>query len=418
MEQHYTESTIFEVWKNGLAGTLFSEYGTPWRFNDDNSSSAADHLESTSSSKASEVAKSSRHSITSEDIESDGASEIPENDTQTSGHLREMELDPQEDNRHIDPHHSEDTMPHIVSSICHEGNRESDSGHSGDLTSPVVSNTAQDEGESPCHVKTHVGIPDGLRPDIDSLRNPSALLEGLWLGHCWVSSTEESHNLDTRFGLIELTVDTFGETTFTGSVRISNESYRIVGILNTLIESDFLQDIVITREIGGGLEWFRFIGHLEKISGFITGDWYSHHFESNEVQPSPEDKIPTGFSALGPFTFHRMPLDMLQFRYTSQEFDSSPVRSRWNYALSAVHRFAQFRLSNWNYIQQYALERKRFVILASKDYLKSEDVWSFESLTINEQVELEALKRHIPQSYQLELYKGFSQSVRRRNRYL
>ncbi|KAG6828456.1 hypothetical protein H0H92_007865 [Tricholoma furcatifolium] len=239
------------------------------------------------------------------------------------------------------------------------------------------------------------GIQDGYsitdyydfdKPSLDP-NSELAQIEGTWTGHyCrrfgddWVSCILRiSIRLDPQPKIVGKGEDFARAFEFVGLVQ-SRTSYLE---FNFIVDDD---EERTTRTCSG---------RLYKDSNTITAQWQT---TVNGMREDWEQ----------PFSLSRTPPSLLRFRYTPQQFQEDPVRSRWAFACSAALHMAQERLWSRRFLEDRTRERKRYVELTRRDLIVQMGLTPQLPLTSAEKGELEYLREELHPS-EARFYQALSE---------
>ncbi|KAF9000403.1 hypothetical protein BDQ17DRAFT_1327703 [Cyathus striatus] len=171
-----------------------------------------------------------------------------------------------------------------------------------------------------------------------------------------------------------------------GNVEYQRFLLNLSGHYTDLETEGFMVEIVIGSSFG---DFVRCHGKMSSDFASITGGW----------EPSPGHPIRLHGSS-GKFSFTRATAEAKRFIYADNAFQENPKRARWNFAREAVMYDVQRRMMK----KSFVLTRIHQMVLYKNLMLKSSLEWMSYSLkselSDQERMELEDIKKNLPQSIQ------------------
>ncbi|KAH7885442.1 hypothetical protein F5I97DRAFT_1830577 [Phlebopus sp. FC_14] len=214
-------------------------------------------------------------------------------------------------------------------------------------------------------------------------------IRGTWSGRRYRKgeALPQSENAgdDGTFFYMTFTVDP-DDGRLQGECFEGGEAFSLEGSVKRIgSDVDAFLEVNFRRRLDEDEQGIIFKGRLNPISAVISGEWSPSGFDNQaEESPSPvpftrpnspsqsqdpdaDNKLPDechdSWEPLGTVVLMRCPPYAQRYRYSSQEFQWSAARARWQFAGASVLHQVRRSSWSWEYFKGRAEERKRFIRL-------------------------------------------------------
>ncbi|KXN86242.1 hypothetical protein AN958_10320 [Leucoagaricus sp. SymC.cos] len=204
-------------------------------------------------------------------------------------------------------------------------------------------------------------------------------LERTWTGHnVWMEGE------DTITYILRLSILVEGNRKIYGKGEDFNSTFEFSGYVNPVAGRRSRYDFSFTLiDDEDGLQR-ECSGQLDAVSSTIIAQW-----SDRRMKDDPQN------IAYRPFQLTSTPPSLTRYRYTPEAFAEDSVRARWNFACAATRHMAQEKMWSRGFLEERAMERKRYVELSTRSLIVTMGLTPQKPLSAVEKGELDQLRRNL-----------------------